>query len=160
MQESRPSPGSDIKRTQKNQAKHLNQPLTTWAPLLSLDKLLVSRAVYFRQLALIPGFPVAQMVRICLQHRRPGFAPWVGKIPWKRIWQSTPVLLPGEFHGQRSLAGCSPQGHKELDMTEWLTLSLYWKPKWSFFCVFHCLTLGECTELAFPYISRNKFNYV
>ena len=36
----------------------------------------------------------------------------------------TPLLLPGEFHGQRSLLGCSPWGHKELDMTEWLTLSL------------------------------------
>ena len=34
--------------------------------------------------------------------------PWVRKIPWRRAWQSTPVFLPGEFHGQRSLAGCSP----------------------------------------------------
>ena len=41
--------------------------------------------------------------------------PWVGKIPWKRAWQPTPVFLPGESHGQRSLAGC---GHKKLDMTE------------------------------------------
>ena len=31
---------------------------------------------------------------------RPGFDPWVGKIPWRRKWQSTPVCLPGEFHGQ------------------------------------------------------------
>jgi len=47
---------------------------------------------------------VAQMVeRICLQCRRPGFYPWVGKILWRREWQSTPILLPGEFHGQRSL---------------------------------------------------------
>ena len=35
---------------------------------------------------------------------RPGFDPWVGKIPWRRAWQPTPVLLPGESHGQRSLA--------------------------------------------------------
>ena len=46
--------------------------------------------------------------RICLQCRRPGFNPQVGKIPWKRKWQPTPVLLPGEFHGQRNLAGYSP----------------------------------------------------
>ena len=39
-------------------------------------------------------------------------------IPWRRKWQPTPVFLPGESHGQRSLVGCSPRGHKELDMTE------------------------------------------
>ena len=41
-----------------------------------------------------------------------------GKIPWRRAWQPTPVFLPGESHGQRRLAGCSPVGRKELDMTE------------------------------------------
>ena len=40
------------------------------------------------------------------------------KIPWRREWQSTPVFLPGESHGQRSLGGYSPQGRKESDMTE------------------------------------------
>ena len=39
-------------------------------------------------------------------------------IPWRRAWQPTPVFLPGESHGQRSLAGYSPWGCKELDMTE------------------------------------------
>ena len=62
--------------------------------------------------------------RICLQCRRPGFDPWVGKIPWRREWQPTPVFLPGESHGQRKLAGYSPGGHRELDSTEQLTLSL------------------------------------
>ena len=52
---------------------------------------------------------------------RPGFNPWVGKIPWRRQWQPTPVFLSGEIHGQRSLAGYSPWGHKESDTTEWLT---------------------------------------
>ena len=42
--------------------------------------------------------------------------PWVGKIPWR--WQSTPVFLPGQSHGQRSLVGYSPQGCTESDMTE------------------------------------------
>ena len=47
-----------------------------------------------------------------------GFDPWVGKMPWRRAWKPTPVLLPGECHGQRSLVGCSPWGLKELDTTE------------------------------------------
>ena len=44
---------------------------------------------------------------------------------WKRVWQPTPVFLPGESHGQRRLAGYSPWGHKESDVTEQLTLSLF-----------------------------------
>ena len=47
-----------------------------------------------------------------------GCDPWVGKILWRRTWQPTPVFLPGESHGQRSLAGNSEQGHLELDETE------------------------------------------
>ena len=43
---------------------------------------------------------------------------WVGKISWRREWLPTPVFWSGEFHGQRSLAGYSPWGCKELDMTE------------------------------------------
>ena len=45
----------------------------------------------------------------------------LSKNPWKRERQPTPVFLPGEFHGQRSLAGYSPWGCKELDMTKQLT---------------------------------------
>ena len=56
--------------------------------------------------------------RICLQCRRPRFDPWVSKIPWRTPWEPTPVLLPGEFHRQRSLTGYSPWGSKESDMTE------------------------------------------
>ena len=48
----------------------------------------------------------------------------IWKLPWRREWLPTPVFLPGEFHGHRSLAGCSPWGHKELDMTEGLTCLL------------------------------------
>ena len=47
---------------------------------------------------------------------------WVRKIPWRRDRLPTPVFLPGEFHGQRSLAGYSPWGHKESDTTEQLSL--------------------------------------
>ena len=39
------------------------------------------------------------------------------KIPWRRAWQPTPVFLPGESHGQRSMAGYSPRGHSESDTT-------------------------------------------
>ena len=46
------------------------------------------------------------------------FDPWVRKIPWRREWLSTPVFLPGEFHGQRSLAGYSTWGCKESYITE------------------------------------------
>ena len=46
-----------------------------------------------------------------------GFGPWVGKIPWRRKRQPTPVFLSGKSHGQRSLAGCSPGDHKESDLT-------------------------------------------
>ena len=61
-----------------------------------------------------------------LQWGRAGFSPWFGKIPWRREWQPTPVFLSGEFHGQRSLAGYSPWGYRELDMTEWLTHTDTW----------------------------------
>ena len=41
----------------------------------------------------------------CRRHERPRFDSWVGKMPWRRAWQSTPVFLPGESHGQRRLPG-------------------------------------------------------
>ena len=54
----------------------------------------------------------------CRRSKRPKFSPWVGKIPWRRAWKPTPVFLPGKFHGQRSLVGYSPWGHKESDTTK------------------------------------------
>ena len=59
-----------------------------------------------------------RQLRICLQCRRPRFDPWVGKIPWRRRWQSTPVPLPGKSHGQRSLVGCRTWSRKESGTTE------------------------------------------
>ena len=47
-----------------------------------------------------------------------GLIPGSGKIPWRREWLPTPVFLPGEFHGQRSLGAYGPQGRKESDTTE------------------------------------------
>ena len=51
------------------------------------------------------------------------FDPWVWKIPWRRDWLPTPVFLPGEFHGQRSLEGYSPWSCEESDTTEQPTQS-------------------------------------
>ena len=64
---------------------------------------------------IVKNLPVVQI--------QPGFSPWVGKVMWRREWLPTPVL-PGEFHGQRSLGGYNPGDHKESDTTEQLTLLL------------------------------------
>ena len=60
---------------------------------------------------------MAQRQIICLQCRRCRLDPWVRKILWRRKWQPSPVFLPGESHGQRSLGGYSPWGHKRLEHT-------------------------------------------
>ena len=54
----------------------------------------------------------------CNRLKRCRFDPWVGKIPWRRKWEPTPVLLPRKSQGQRSLAGYSPWGHTKSDTTE------------------------------------------
>ena len=68
------------------------------------------------------GFPSStsgqELACQCKRHKKCRFYPWVGKSPWKRARQLTPVFLPGEAHKQRSLVGYSPQGHEESDMTE------------------------------------------
>ena len=68
--------------------------------------------LYFQSLFYMEGFLVAQLVKNLPAMQRPGFVSWIGKIPWRRKWQPTPVFLPEESHGQRSLAGYSPWGHK------------------------------------------------
>ena len=69
------------------------------------------------------GFPGGSVVskEVTCQCRSLGFDPWIGNIPWRRKWQPSPVFLPGKPHGQRSLAGYSPWGPKELDMNEQLS---------------------------------------
>ena len=54
--------------------------------------------------------------------KRCRFYPWLGKIPWRRKWQPTPAFLPRESQGRRSLAGSSPRGHTESDMTKQLCM--------------------------------------
>ena len=50
----------------------------------------------------------------CRRCKKHGFNPWIRKVPWRRKWQSTPLFLPGKYHGQRSLAGYSPGGLKAI----------------------------------------------
>ena len=68
-----------------------------------------------------------------LQWRRPRFTPWVGKVPWRRKWQPSPVFLPGEFHGQRNLAatahGSQRVGHNWVSNT--FTFKLHLPPRMS-----------------------------
>ena len=69
----------------------------------------------------VSGFPGGSDGKAsCLQCRKPGFHPWVGKILRRREWQPTLVLLPGKTLGRRSLVGYSPWGRKESDTTEQL----------------------------------------
>ena len=63
---------------------------------------------------------VAQMIKHLPAMRETWVRSWVGTISWRRKWQPTPVLLPGESHGWRSLVGYGPWDHKESDMTEQL----------------------------------------
>ena len=66
------------------------------------------------------GFVVAQTVKNLPAMQGCRFNPWVRKTPWRNEWLPTPVFLPGESQGQRSLVGYSSWGQKESDMTEQL----------------------------------------
>ena len=73
---------------------------------------------------IVNGSVVVQMVK---KKKMPAMGdrdsiPGSGSFPWRREWLLTPVFLPGESHGQRSLEGCNPSGRKELDTTKRLTL--------------------------------------
>ena len=63
---------------------------------------------------------VAQLIKNSLQCRKPGFSPWAMKIPWRREWQSIPVFLPGEFHGQRSHGKLQSMGSHRVGH-DWVT---------------------------------------
>ena len=65
-----------------------------------------------------PGGTSKETACQCRRRKSDGFAPWVRKIPWRRKWQPTPVILPRESHGRRSLVGYNPWGCKKLDMIE------------------------------------------
>ena len=84
--------------------------------VLSWAKLVLSKYSRFLKIInpyiLVLGFPGGSSGKEptyqCRRLKRHVFHPWVGRIPWRRAWQPTPVFLPGESHGHRSLEGCSP----------------------------------------------------
>ena len=81
-------------------------------------RILVSFYTYVTQLGLTQlGLPRWLSGKESTCQCRCRFNPWVGKISWRRKWQSTPVFLPGKSHGQRSLVGYSPWSYKESDTT-------------------------------------------
>ena len=92
----------------------------------------------------LEGFPSwLSGKEFAFQCRKCVFNPRVRKIPWRKKWQPTPVFLPGKSHGQRSLVGCSPWGHKGSDTTkdlhtwhsrQWLLFTIH--TSYSFFPVF------------------------
>ena len=67
--------------------------------------------------------------KLWLQCRKPEFDPWVRKIPWRREWLPTPVFLSGKFHEQKNFGRLQSVSCKELDLTQWLTLSLIYCPR-------------------------------
>ena len=73
----------------------------TWLPILA--QRILNRPIF------IIGLPRCgkELSCECRRHKRCGFGPWVGKIPWRKAWQPLPVVLPGESHGQGRLAGYS-----------------------------------------------------
>ena len=88
---------------------------------------------------------------VCLQCGRPQFYPWVGKIPWRMKWQPTPVFLPRESHGRRSLVGYSPWGRKESDMTKRLHFHLKERAKkYKQAVFFHLLSKAQSSTIPAP----------
>ena len=87
-----------------------------------LSLLVCPSALWSSYTALLKGFLIGDSgkqsaFQWCRRHR---FSLWIGELSWWRKWKPSPVFLPGESHGQRSLVGCSPWGRKELD--KWLSV--------------------------------------
>ena len=112
------SPGCEHPEQGIEPVHHLYIP---WQRIWNIiDKMIKLRTILWN-ISRLPGFPGGtgkEPACQCSRYKRCGFDPWVRKIPWRRTWQPTPVFLPGESHGQRSLRGYSSQGGKEWDMNE------------------------------------------
>ena len=91
-------------------------PFLLWSSFLYVDSSFLPELFYFFLRIPFEGFPGGSNDKESACN-----AGNLGLIPWGRKWQPAPVFLPGESHGQRSLVGCSPRGHKESDTTERLT---------------------------------------
>ena len=121
------SPGSSNASSKKFSVKHdcSHHPLSCVCKSMNVCMCVHMHQVHTHKTAfyyLSPSFPGGTVGKEsacqCKRCKRLEFNPWIRKIPWRRKWQSPPVFLPEESHGERSLAGNSPWGHRELDMTE------------------------------------------
>ena len=83
----------------------------------------------------------------------PGLTSGSGRFPWRREWLPTPVFLPGEFQGQRSLAGYSPWDDKVSDTTEQLTLYFHFLPE-----IFGPTILPHCLSFRMKYYDSPSFS--
>ena len=110
---------------------------------------------------LVAGFPGGSSGQeaACQGRRqtRCGFNPWVGKIPGRKKWEATPVFLPGESHGQRSLVGYSPRGHRESDMIKHTSSSSII----ILLVIFPCMSINICfmyliAPVSVTYVLINK----
>ena len=115
----------------KGQCLGINRIITIGRGFLG-DSAVKNLPVSAGDAGLIPGGSDGKSV--CLQCRRPRFSSWAGKIPWRRKWQPTPVLLPGKSHGWME-EPASPRGHKESDTTDRLHFHFHfgkilWTRKW------------------------------
>ena len=98
-----------------------------------------------------PASRVAQLVKkILLQCRRPGFDPWVRKIPWRRAWQPTPVFLPGESPWTKQLTGLQSMGSQRV-RHNWAT-----RHSTALYLIYFCSNLCHFLNggLSFPFFSR------
>ena len=80
----------------------------------SIEHLMSLKSKNFQEVSDAAVFPGGSVVKIPLQCGRCRFNSQVKEIPWKRKWQPTPVFSPGKSHGQRSLEGYNPRGHKRV----------------------------------------------
>ena len=113
-----------ICRTQEAHSCHGVLPLLIPLPAVLLSHICMTLSLSsfesLLKLSFERDFPGGSDGKWGRQCGRPGFDPWIGNISWRRKWQPTPALLPGKFHGRRSVVGYSPWGCKESDTTEWL----------------------------------------
>ena len=116
------SRGSSRPRDQTRVPHIVDRCLTVWATREVLSTVVIYFSpfhFYWDIMDIVPRWPSGKEFTCwCRRQRRCTFNPWVRKIPWNRKCQPTLVSLPREPHGQRSLAGYSPRGHRESDITE------------------------------------------
>ena len=99
----------------------VKNPYTLGGDYLNFKRTSLKKAtplVHLGVYLLIPQTLVAQRIKKLPIMQRLRLSPWLGKIPWRREWQPTPVFSPGELHEQRSLVCYSPWSLKALDRTE------------------------------------------